>query len=254
MKKLLLLVFILISSISFAQEHRIAIAIHGGAGTILKKNMTPEKEKLYAEKLEEAVTAGYQILKEGGNSVDAVTASIVILENSPLFNAGKGAVFTNRETNEMDCSIMEGKTLNAGAAAGVTLVKNPILLAKEVMYNSDHVMLSGNGANEFAKLMGLEIVSSTYFYTKQKLDYLRKIKKDSQSSINLKKKGTNDWKYGTVGAVAIDKEGDLAAGTSTGGMTNKKYGRIGDSPIIGAGTYANNNSCAVSCTGHGEYL
>ena len=253
MKKLILLLS-LVSTLAFAQENKIAIVIHGGAGTILKKNMTPEKEKLYSDKLNEAINAGYEVLKNGGSSIDAVTASIMIMENSPLFNAGKGAVFTNKETNELDCSIMDGKTLNAGAAAGVTKVKNPILLAKEIMINSEHVMLSGEGANEFAKQQNLEIVSPAYFYTQRNLDYLRKIKKDSHSSIDLKQNGTNDWKYGTVGAVALDKNGNLAAGTSTGGMTNKKFGRIGDSPIIGAGTYANNNSCAVSCTGHGEYF
>ena len=253
MKKLILLLS-LVSTLAFAQENKIAIAIHGGAGTILKKNMTPEKEKLYTEKLNEAIKAGYKVLEDGGNSIDAVTASIMVMENSPLFNAGKGAVFTNNETNELDCSIMDGKTLNAGAAAGVTKVKNPILLAKEIMINSDHVMLSGEGANKFAKQQNLEIVSPAYFYTQRNLDYLKKVKKNSQSSIDLKHKGTNDWKYGTVGAVALDKNGNLAAGTSTGGMTNKKFGRIGDSPIIGAGTYADNNSCAVSCTGHGEYF
>ena len=253
MKKILVLL-ILISSMSFAQDHKIAIAIHGGAGTILKKNMTPEKEKLYTDKLNEAIAAGYKVLTEGGSSIDAVTASIMVMENSPLFNAGKGAVFTNNETNEMDCSIMDGKTLNAGAASGVTTVKNPILLAKEVMINSDHVMLSGKGANEFAKQQNLEIVSPAYFYTQKNFDYLKKVKKNSQSSSELKSKGSNDWKYGTVGAVALDKNGNLAAGTSTGGMTNTKFGRIGDSPIIGAGTYANNNSCAVSCTEHGEYF
>jgi beta-aspartyl-peptidase (threonine type) len=253
MKKLILLLSF-ISTLAFAQEHKIAIAIHGGAGTILKKDMTHEKEKLYSEKLNEAINAGYKVLENGGSSIDAVTASIMVMENSPLFNAGKGAVFTNKETNELDCSIMDGKTLNAGAAAGVTKVKNPILLAKEIMINSEHVMLSGEGANEFAKQQNLEIVSPAYFYTQKNLDYLRKIKKDSHSSSDLKQNGTNDWKYGTVGAVALDKNGNLAAGTSTGGMTNKKFGRIGDSPIIGAGTYADNNSCAVSCTGHGEYF
>jgi len=253
MKKILL-ILVLFSTISFAQENKIAIAIHGGAGTILKKNMSPEREKLYSDKLKEAIKAGYQILEDGGSSIDAVTASIMVMENSPLFNAGKGAVFTNKETNELDCSIMDGKTLNAGAASGVTTVKNPILLAKEIMINSEHVMLSGEGANKFAKQQNLEIVSPAYFYTQRNLDYLKKIKKNSHSSIDLKQNGTNDWKYGTVGAVALDKKGNLSAGTSTGGMTNKKFGRIGDSPIIGAGTYADNNSCAVSCTGHGEYF
>ena len=254
--KNIIILFILTSTISLGQDNNnnVAIAIHGGAGTIIKKNMSQEKEKLYTDKLDEAIKAGYQILVEGGSSIDAVVASIMVMENSPLFNAGKGAVFTNDGTNELDCSIMDGKTLNAGAASGVTSVKNPILLAKEIMVNSEHVMLSGLGANEFAKQQGLKIVSPAYFYTQNNFDYLKKVQNNSKSSLKLKNYGTNDSKYGTVGAVALDKNGNLAAGTSTGGMTNKKFGRIGDSPIIGAGTYANNNSCAVSCTGHGEYF
>ena len=248
MKKLFIFL-VLASSITFAQENKIAIAIHGGAGTILKKNITIEKEKLYKDKLKEAITAGYSILENGGSSIDAVTNAIMVLENSPLFNAGKGAVFTNNETNELDCSIMDGSNLNAGAASGVTTVKNPILLAKEVMINSEHVMLSGKGADMFAKQQGLEIVNPAYFFTQKRLNYLNKIKANSQSVIELKQKGTNDSKYGTVGAVALDINGNLAAGTSTGGMTNKKFGRIGDSPIIGAGTYADNATCAISATG-----
>ncbi len=237
-----------------------SIVIHGGAGTILKKNMTPEKEAAYKAKLEEAIRSGYDILKNGGTSLDAVTKTINIMEDSPLFNAGKGAVFTNAETNEHDASIMDGETLNAGASAGTTTVRNPIDLARAVMDKSPHVMLSGNGANAFAEKQGLQIVDSSYFYTERRFNSLKKVKAAEKVELNHDDKTAfydddiKDSKFGTVGCVALDQNGNLAAGTSTGGMTNKRWGRIGDSPIIGAGTYANNNTCAVSSTGWGEYF
>ncbi len=217
------------------------LVIHGGAGTILKKNMTPEKEQAYREKLGEALAAGEQVLKSGGSSLDAVTKAIMVMENSPLFNAGKGAVFTAEGTNEMDASIMDGKDLKAGAVAGVRHIKNPILGARAVMENTPHVLLSGEGAEELAAKSGLELVDSSYFFTEQRWkSYLRARE--------------NAEKHGTVGAVALDTHGNLAAATSTGGMTYKMKGRVGDSPIIGAGTYADNATCAVSATGHGEYF
>ena len=216
-----------------------AIVIHGGAGTILKKNLTSETEKLYNQKLNEALEAGSVVLENGGTSLDAVTAAITTMEDSPLFNAGKGAVFTAEGKNEMDASIMDGSNINAGAVAGVQTIKNPILAAREVMENSKHVMLQGEGADIFAKEHGLEIEDSSYFFTERRWESFKKVNKN---------------KFGTVGAVALDIHGNLAAGTSTGGMTNKMKGRVGDSPIIGAGTYADNNSCAVSATGHGEYF
>jgi len=237
-----------------------SIAIHGGAGTILKKNMTLEKESAFKATLEEAIQTGYAILKDGGTSLDAVTKTINIMEDSPLFNAGKGAVFTNAETNEHDASIMDGQTLNAGASAGTTIVKNPINLAKAIMDNSPHVMLSGQGANNFAKEKGLQVVDPSYFYTERRFNSLQKAKASEKVELDHNDKSAyydadiKDSKFGTVGCVALDKHGNLAAGTSTGGMTNKRWGRIGDSPIIGAGTYANNNTCAVSSTGWGEYF
>lgn len=242
------------------RANEFAIVVHGGAGTILKKNMTPEKEAAYKLKLEEAIKVGYNILKSGGNSLDAVQKTINVLEDSPLFNAGKGAVFTNAGTNEHDASIMDGKTLNAGASAGTQTIKNPINLARAIMDNSPHVMLSGKGAEEFAREQGLELVDSSYFYTENRFQSLQKIKNSEHASLQLDPKETfydpniKASKFGTVGCVALDKNGNLAAGTSTGGMTNKRWGRIGDSPIIGAGTYANNNTCAVSSTGWGEFF
>ncbi len=220
-----------------------AMAIHGGAGTILKENMTPELEKQYEEKLTEALQAGAEILKNDGSSLDAVTAAIQVMENSPLFNAGKGAVFTAEGTNEMDASIMDGNNLMAGAVAGVKHIKNPILAARAVMEQSPHVMLIGTGAEDFAQSQGLQLIDSTYFFTQNRWE----------SYLKAKQKAQNE-KFGTCGAVALDQQGNLAAGTSTGGMTYKMKGRVGDSPIIGAGTYADNNSCAVSATGHGEYF
>lgn len=218
------------------------IVIHGGAGTILKEHLSDSLEQAYKLVLDQALQAGYQILDTGGTSLDAIAASIRILEDSPLFNAGKGAVFTYEGTNELDASVMDGATLNAGAVAGVSRIKNPIDLALQVMHHSPHVLLAGEGAEEFAKEQGMEWVDSSYFYTEVRYNNLLQAKKQQVD------------KRGTVGAVALDKNGNLAAGTSTGGMTNKRWNRIGDSPIIGAGTYANNATCAVSSTGWGEYF
>lgn len=219
------------------------IVVHGGAGNIRKSEISEEKRKEYKQALSKALQKGSDILKMGGSAIDAVEAAIKTLEDSPLFNAGKGSVFTATGINELDASIMDGKDLNAGAVAGVNNIKNPISAARKVMENSKHVMLSGKGALEFAKTQKLEIVDSSYFYTQRSFDALKRVQ--AKEKID---------KHGTVGCVVLDSYGNLAAGTSTGGMTNKKYGRIGDSPIIGAGTYANNNTCAVSCTGHGEYF
>ena len=232
----------------------IGLVIHGGAGTILKKNMTPEREAEYKAMLEKAAKKGYEILNNGGSSLDAVEQTIHILENSPLFNAGKGAVFANNGKNELDASIMEGKTLNAGAVAGVTNLKNPISAARKVMENSDHVLLARKGAEEFAAAQGLEVVDTSYFYTEARYKSLQRAKEGDKDKAAYIDPYIKDYKYGTVGCVALDKDGNIAAGTSTGGMTNKKWNRIGDSPIIGAGTYANNKTCAVSATGHGEYF
>ncbi|RNC87981.1 MAG: isoaspartyl peptidase/L-asparaginase [Winogradskyella sp.] len=254
-----------------AEKPEFAIIIHGGAGTILKKNMTPEKEAAYKAKLEEAIRVGYDILKNGGSSIDAVEKTINVMEDSPLFNAGKGAVFTNAETNELDASIMDGKTLNAGASAGTTTVRNPINLARAVMEKSKHVMLSGNGAEVFAEEQGLTLVDPSYFHTDRRLESLKRVKEreakastssatktgkvDTESAyLNFYDADIKNAKFGTVGCAALDKNGNLAAGTSTGGMTNKRYGRVGDAPIIGSGTYANNATCAVSSTGWGEYF
>lgn len=234
-----------------------AFAIHGGAGTILKANMSDEKEAAYLAKLAEAIAAGEKVLAEDGTALDAVTAAITVMEDSPLFNAGKGAVFTAEGKNEMDSSIMDGETLNAGAVSGVTNVKNPILLARAVMDHSKHVMLQGKGAETFAAENDLEIVDPEYFHTDRRWQQLQKAKEQKQGAVmdhDLEFMEFNDGKFGTVGAVALDKAGNLAAGTSTGGMTNKSWGRVGDSPIIGAGTYASNTSCAVSATGAGEYF
>jgi L-asparaginase / beta-aspartyl-peptidase len=267
MKKSILLLFfslILMNCESTSKEEKIndfAIIIHGGAGTILKKNMTDEMEATYKAKLEEAIKVGYTILKNGGTSTDAVLKTIQVMEESPLFNAGKGAVFTNAGTNELDASFMDGKTLNAGAVAGVKDVKSPIELAIKIMTDSEHVMLSGEGASAFAKEKGLDIVNPSYFYTEDRFQSLQKILNQEKTELDHDaKKATfydsniKDSKFGTVGCVALDKNGNIAAGTSTGGMTNKRWGRIGDAPIIGSGTYANNNTCGVSSTGWGEYF
>lgn len=225
------------------------IAIHGGAGRIVKETMEPGREIEYREKLREALEAGYKILKNNGTSLDAVEAAIRIMEDSPLFNAGKGAVFTGEGTNELDSSIMDGRTRSAGAAAGVKHIKNPISLARMIMERSPHVLLTGEGAEAFAKQQGVEMVDQRYFYTEKRWKDLLEAKE--KEKVDEKRANT---KLGTVGCVALDKSGNLAAGTSTGGMTNKKFGRVGDSPIIGAGTYADNGTCAVSGTGHGEYF
>ncbi|GAA0872637.1 isoaspartyl peptidase/L-asparaginase [Gangjinia marincola] len=255
------------SSVSSSEENKqdttpnFGIVIHGGAGTILKKNMTDSLEAAYKAKLEEAIKTGHDILANGGSSIEAVTATINVMEDSPLFNAGKGAAFTHEETNELDASIMNGADLNAGAVSGVTRVKNPIDLALKVMTDSDHVMLSGQGAERFAQEQGMELVDPSYFYTKKRFESLQRIKASQKTALDHDDKKVSfadpfikDAKFGTVGCAALDKEGNLAAGTSTGGMTNKRWGRIGDAPIIGAGTYANNATCAVSSTGWGEYF
>lgn len=246
---------------SVIDTENFGIVIHGGAGTILKKNMTDSLEAAYQAKLTEAITKGHTLLKNGASSLEAVEATIQILENSPLFNAGKGAVFTHHKTNELDASVMDGKTLNAGAISGVTTVKNPIKLALAVMQESEHVMLSGKGAEQFAAEQGLEIVDPSYFYTEKRYQSLLKVLERERQEKKVARTETStidpfikESKFGTVGCVALDKSGNLAAGTSTGGMTNKRYNRIGDAPIIGAGTYANNATCAVSSTGWGEYF
>ena len=228
----------------------IAIVIHGGAGTILKKNMTPEREQAYTDALTFALKTGYDVLASGGSSLDAVEAAIRTMEDSPLFNAGKGAVFTNQGKNELDASIMDGSNLKAGAVASVTTIKNPITAARRVMTDSKHVLLVRRGAELFASEQGLETVDPEYFFTQRRWDALLKAKKKGHSSVAA----SPQKKFGTVGVAALDKNGDLAAGTSTGGLTNKLYGRVGDSPLIGAGTYANNKTCAVSGTGQGEYF
>lgn len=230
-----------------------ALVIHGGAGAMKRGQYTPAQELQYKEKLSEALKIGYDILRTGGSSLDAVEKVINLLEDSPLFNAGKGAVFTSNGVNELDASIMDGATMNAGAVAGVHHIKNPISLARKVMTNSPHVLLAGDGAEQFAKEQGIKLVDENYFYTKQRWESLQKVQEKEKKQTSLFSENT-DHKFGTVGCVALDKNGNLAAGTSTGGMTNKKFGRIGDSPIIGAGTYADNNTCAVSGTGHGEYF
>ena len=232
------------------------IVIHGGAGTILKENMSDSLEQAYKEKLEEAIRTGHEILANGGTALEAVQRTINVMEDSPLFNSAKGAVFTNEGTNELDASIMDGATLNAGAVAGVTNIKNPINLAYEVMVNSDHVLLSGKGAEQFAEEQGLEIVDPDYFYTERRFKAMERSREREKTGNKTAFYDplVKDEKFGTVGCAALDKNGNLAAGTSTGGMSNKKYNRIGDSPIIGAGTYANNKTCAVSSTGWGEYF
>jgi len=243
------------------QNPRLGFIIHGGAGVIKKGSLTPEDEKEYRAKLEEAVTAGYKALQAGKTSVEAVELAIRILEDSPLFNAGKGAVFTADGKNELDASIMDGKTLMAGAVAGLHHVKNPISLARAVMEKSPHVMMIGDGAEQFAKEQKIELVDEKYFFTQRRWDELQQEKKQQQQQQQVKPSvAANGYSeplakaFGTVGAVGLDKFGNIAAGTSTGGMTNKKYGRVGDSPIIGAGTFANNNTCGVSATGWGEYF
>jgi len=264
MKKVIGLAFIFLAMTANAQKpkDKVVLVIHGGAGTILKENMSPEKEKAYRLALQEALQNGYKVIKNGGESEDAVIEAIKVMENSPFFNAGKGAVFTHEGKNEMDASIMKGKTMQAGAVASVTTIKNPILAAKAVMNNSAHVMMAGKGAEEFAVKQGLEIVDPSYFRTEDRWNSLQKVLEKDKEKMELDHDAKTqayvpfnfvDEKFGTVGAVALDVKGNITAGTSTGGMTNKRYGRVGDSPIIGAGTYAN-NEVGVSCTGWGEYF
>ncbi len=245
-KRLPLIVAALLIGIAGFSQPKYAIVIHGGAGVMSKSRMSEKQQTEYKAKLNEALELGGKLLSSGAKATDVVVRVINIMEDSPLFNSGKGAVFAHDGTNQLDASIMEGKTLNAGAVAGVRDIKNPITAAREVMINSEHVLLSGRGASEFAKKQGLEIVPPSYFYTKSRYESLQRL-------LKKERKRTKKDNMGTVGCVVLDTYGNLCAGTSTGGMTNKKYGRIGDSPIIGAGTYANNKTCAISCTGHGEY-
>ncbi|WP_337842076.1 isoaspartyl peptidase/L-asparaginase [Rheinheimera sp.] len=258
--KRLLIASALFPVAALAAQPPIAIVIHGGAGTIEKAQMSAAQEQAYHATLKHAVEQGYAVLEKGGNSLDAVTQAVLVLEDSPLFNAGKGAVYTFDESHELDASIMRGDTLEAGAIAGVTTVKNPVLLARAVMEKSDHVMLSGKGAEQFAAEQKLELVPNSYFDTEFRLEALKKAKASMQKlpqqalNFRLQAPWKPEWNMGTVGAVAIDKNGNLAAATSTGGMTAKRYGRIGDAPVIGAGNYADNQSCAVSATGHGEFF
>jgi len=227
--------------------HNISLAIHGGAGTILRSTMTPELQLRYEDGMRHALGTGYKILEEGGSSLDAVEAAVASLEDFPLFNAGKGAVFSNKGKHEMDACIMYGKTLEAGGVCGVRNIRNPVKLSRMVMERSGHVLLAGDGAEEFARMQGVAFESDDYFYTEQRYKQWQEALLEDRVQLDHTEK-----KFGTVGAVALDRDGNLAAATSTGGLTNKKYGRVGDSPIPGAGTYANNNTCAISCTGVGE--
>lgn len=235
---------------------KFSIAIHGGAGTILREDMTEELEEAYRFSLNNALEAGYAVLAEGGTAVTAVKIAVVHLEDDDLFNAGKGSVFTKKGVHELDSAIMDGKTLEAGAVAGVRNVRNPVELAEAVMLHSGHVFLSGKGANDFAIKQGVKLEPDEYFYSQYRYDQWREIRDSDLYQLDHKSDKLvglmKDKKFGTVGAVACDKDGNIAAATSTGGMTNKRFGRIGDSPLIGAGTYANNKTCAISCTGHGE--
>jgi beta-aspartyl-peptidase (threonine type) len=262
-----------------SEKNKIALAIHGGAGTILRSEITIESERDYRAALRNALTRGWKILQNGGNALDAVEASVVELENCPLFNAGKGAVFTHDEKNEMDACVMDGKTLKAGSVAFVKNVKNPIKLARLVMEKTQHILLAGDGANKFAEQMKVEFAPDEYFFTDFRYQQFLKARKENVIQLdhtageaelleeaeketkpekekipNRKSQIANRKSLGTVGAVACDSSGNLAAATSTGGLTNKKFGRIGDTPIVGAGTYADNQTCAVSCTGHGEFF
>ena len=229
-----------------------SLAIHGGAGTLVKGMMTPDLETQYKIALQNALDKGFSILEKGGTAIDAIEKAVITLEDSPLFNAGKGSVFTANETHEMDASFMDGKTLNAGAVSLITGIKNPIRLAKDVMEKSEHVFLAGKGAVEFAKANGYTIEDESYFY--DEFRHMQWLKIKDSDSFQLDHSAKKDSKFGTVGAVACDQNGNIAAATSTGGMTNKKWGRVGDSPMIGAGNYANNKTCAVSCTGSGEFF
>lgn len=235
---------------------KITLVIHGGAGSILKENHVNGLDLQYEQGLQMALNTGFEALEKGGSAIDAITLAIIEMENNPLFNAGKGAVFTKKGLNEMDAAIMEGKNLEAGAVTAVRNIKNPILLAKKVLEKSGHVFLSGNGAKDFALQEGIEQAADDYFFTKYRYDQWIEIRDTDFYQLDHKEDNLKmyDKKFGTVGAVAVDSQGNIAAGTSTGGMTNKRFGRIGDSPIFGAGTYANNKTCGISCTGHGEYF
>jgi len=254
-KRLLLTATFVFAVTAAAQETKgkIMLVIHGGAGTINRQSMTAEREREYRAALEQALRTGQAVLARGGSSLDAVEATVRFMEDSPLFNAGKGAVFTHEGKNELDAAIMDGKTKKAGSVAGVTIIKNPITAARAVMEKSKHVMMAGRGAELFATKMGLEIVDPSYFWTERRWKGLQEeLLKEQKPQASLVTADEN--RFGTVGAVALDASGNLAAATSTGGTTNKQYGRIGDSPIIGAGTYADNESCAVSATGAGEFF
>lgn len=229
-----------------------SLAIHGGAGTILRSQMTEEKEALYTNTLSQALNSGYSVLASGGTALEAVKQAVVELEDNELFNAGRGAVFTNAGTHELDASIMDGKTLAAGAVGAVKNIRNPILLADLIMTRSGHVFLGGDGALEFARTMGVDIVGDDYFFSEFRYQQWKQAQEEDRVALDHSINLGEERKFGTVGAVALDQYGNLAAGTSTGGMTNKKFGRMGDTPVIGSGTYANNNTCAISCTGHGE--
>lgn len=235
---------------------KFSMVIHGGAGTIVKEDMTPDLEAEYNKALQHSLDAGYMVLENGGAAMEAVKAAVVLMEDSPLFNAGKGSVFTKKGLNEMDAAIMNGIDLDAGAVAGVRNIRNPILLAEKVMLNSGHVFLVGKGANGFAIKQRVQLEPDEYFFSQYRYDQWREIRDTDMYQLDHKSDRLvsllKNKKFGTVGAVACDSHGNLAAGTSTGGMTNKKYGRVGDSPLIGIGTYANNKTCAISCTGHGE--
>lgn len=272
MQKLVVLLLLFAANRLIAQpvhtdtlRDKFVLVIHGGAGTILRSQMTPDRERAYLAALDTTLEKGAVVLKAGGSALDAVEASVRYMEDNPLFNAGKGAVFTHEGKNELDAAIMDGRTLAAGSVAGVTTIKNPISAARAVMEKSPHVMMTGPGAEAFARQAGLQIVDPSYFYTPQRwqgllraraqdsLEHLRVVDSLLKKAPAVKQPGNKDDKYGTVGAVALDRHGNLAAATSTGGMTNKKYGRIGDAPVIGAGTYANNQTAALSGTGWGEY-
>ncbi|ALJ00442.1 isoaspartyl peptidase/L-asparaginase family protein [Rufibacter tibetensis] len=229
-----------------------ALALHGGAGTITRASLTPQLDREYRQALKQALSIGYQILRDGGDALRAVEATVVVLEDCPLFNAGRGSVFNKQGRHEMDAAIMYGKTLGAGAVTGVRNVRNPILLASEVLHHSDHVFLCQHGAEEFARNQGIAFEPDDYFFTQQRHEQWQALRDSNVYMLDHSE--TKDKKFGTVGAVAVDGQGNLAAATSTGGMTNKNFNRIGDTPIIGAGTYANNRTCAISCTGHGEYF
>lgn len=252
---LIFLLVICVSFVSVAQDtpgnFSPAIVVHGGAGNINRQNVDETEEALLKDELARALQVGYEVLKEGGSSLNAVEETVRYLENSPYFNAGKGAVFNNKGEHELDASVMDGKTLNAGAVAGVKHVKNPISAAIAVMHHTKHVLLAGEGAEEFARTRELEMVDNEYFDTEKRKEHFRRLKQQEGEG-KIEDAGTH--KYGTVGAVALDMYGNIAAGTSTGGLSNKKYGRIGDSPIVGAGTYANNKTCGISSTGIGEYF